>query len=77
MYHLTDLNCCECQLFVIPLIKKNCADNANGEIEAYTDLGLDLQELSTPMGARFQKISGPIQQHNKWADFQKISALVI
>lgn len=42
MYPLSDLNYWVCELFLI--LKQNSADNANREIEAYTDLGLAFQK---------------------------------
>lgn len=42
------MNCCVCQLFLILLMKQNSADNANREIEAYTDLGLAFQKSAAP-----------------------------
>lgn len=56
MYPLSNLNCCVCQLFLILLMKPNSADNANREIEAYTDLGLAFQKSTAPqLGPDFKR----------------------
>ena len=53
---LSNLNCCVCQLFLILLMKQNSADNANREIEAYTDLGLGFQKSTAPqLGPDFKR----------------------
>lgn len=43
IYPLLDLNYYVCELFLI-LLRQNSADNANREIEAYTDLGVAFQK---------------------------------
>lgn len=43
IYPLSNLNYCVCELFLI-LLMQNSADNANREIEAYTDSGLAFQK---------------------------------
>lgn len=43
IYLLSNVNYCVCELFLI-LLMQNSADNANREIEAYTDLGLAFQK---------------------------------
>lgn len=56
IYPLSNLNCCVCQLFLILLMKQNSADNANREIEAYTDLGLAFQKNAAPqLGPDFKR----------------------
>lgn len=45
---LSNLNCCICQLFLILLMKQNSVDNANREIEAYTNLRPAFQKSIAP-----------------------------
>lgn len=45
---LSNLNCCICQLFLILLMKQNSVDNANREIETYTNLRPAFQKSIAP-----------------------------
>lgn len=55
IYPLSNLNCCVSELFLILSTKQNSADNANIEIEAYTDLGPAFQRVQHPNWGQISK----------------------